>query len=762
MRNLIREAHRRSLWQVLGIYLAVSWIVLQVIDVLGNNIGLPDWVGPTALALLLVGLPIVVATAFVQEGLSGKTAPASDAPSPGESEAGAPSPVPAPADGHRRMFTWKNALLGGVAAFALLGILTAGYLFMRTSGIGPAATLVAQGVLEEGAEVLLADFESSDPDLADVVTGALRIDLVQSPTLSVVPRSELAGALRRMQRDEESAIGGDVARELAVREGYPAIIEGEIGVAGSGYVLTASVLGGAAWEPLAGFRVTAKSADDLIDAIEELSRDIRDKAGESLRSVQGGPGLKQVSTSSLEALRLYTRGETLENSDELGAVALYEQAVDIDPDFAMAYRKIGVGLGNIGIRRPDAVHALTRAMELRDRLPPAERYLAEAYYNSNVLGDRSATMRSYEQLLEVAPQNIAGLNNLGLVYIDVGRFEEAEELFERAIEIEDFFVAYANLADVRRAMGANEAAEDALDRAVERMPRSTSQIENERARAALDAADFETSATLIAAFGERFTATRDVGRHASLRALYTGSHGRAGEADAALDVLVGSQIFDGHPMRVASMRASVALSAGDSARASRILLQAYESTRDSLSPPDRIYGEWLPTLASAGAVDDVERIYSEWKQLESDDELGVRGRDGRRQLDATLAFRAGDFESATRLWDEHGRQCGPMCGVEASYFRAQMHEAKGSPQEALAEYERYLERPGYYRAYVDLAYRGRVIERLSEIHAELGNGAEAARYAAMLVDLWVDADEVFQPRVEAARARANESGGAAS
>ena len=71
MKRFVREVHRRSLWQVLGIYLAASWIVLQVVDVIGNNFGLPEWVAPGALILLLIGLPIVLATAFVQEGMSG-------------------------------------------------------------------------------------------------------------------------------------------------------------------------------------------------------------------------------------------------------------------------------------------------------------------------------------------------------------------------------------------------------------------------------------------------------------------------------------------------------------------------------------------------------------------------------------------------------------------------------------------------------------------------------------------------------------------
>ena len=70
MKKLIHEAHRRSLWQVLGIYLAGSWIALQVVAQLADSVGFPDWVEPFALVLLIIGLPIVMATAFVQEGVA--------------------------------------------------------------------------------------------------------------------------------------------------------------------------------------------------------------------------------------------------------------------------------------------------------------------------------------------------------------------------------------------------------------------------------------------------------------------------------------------------------------------------------------------------------------------------------------------------------------------------------------------------------------------------------------------------------------------
>ncbi len=127
--RLIREIHRRSLWQVLGIYLGSSWFVLQVADHLVSKIGLPPWVYGLAFLLLLLGLPIVLATAFVQEGIPG---PEEGAP-PGGPErartAAGREARPAP-KGFRRLFTWRNAILGGLVAFAAWGIVAAGWLVL--------------------------------------------------------------------------------------------------------------------------------------------------------------------------------------------------------------------------------------------------------------------------------------------------------------------------------------------------------------------------------------------------------------------------------------------------------------------------------------------------------------------------------------------------------------------------------------------------------------------------------------------------------
>ncbi|MDX1393443.1 MAG: tetratricopeptide repeat protein [Gemmatimonadota bacterium] len=760
MKNLIHEIHRRSLWQVLGIYLAVSWVVLQVVDVVGNNFGLPDWVAPAALVLLLLGLPVVIATAFVQEGMTAKefVPPPQSLADAGEV---APSPAPEP-ETHHRLLTWRNALLGGGAAFVLLAVLTGGYLFMRSSGIGPAGTLVAQGVMDEGASVVLADFDSPDDDLAEVVSSALRVDLLQSPTITVVGETEIAAARERMQVPADAALSGDMARELAVREGYGAVIEGEIGTAGSGYVLTARIRGGADWAPLAAFKSTARSEDDLIDAIEHLSRDIRDKSGESLRSVGNSPALRRVTTASIEALRTYSRAERQETQgDELGAIELYERAIELDPEFAMAYRKLGVVLGNLGIRRADQVAALQRALELRDRLPRSEAYLAEAYHSSSVLGDRAATIRAYESLLEIDPTNIAGLNNLALVYSDMGRFDEAVPLLERAIEVEVFPVAFNNLAWARVALGDDEAGDAVLVLGQQAIPGAAAFLEDYRIELTLERDSLRSAADLLASYEERFPGTRDRQRAAVRRYVLDVRRGRFADAQRRIDDFEGAESASGHSISVASTRSEIVGMLGDTASAVRALVAAVDVVRETRPPAERRYETAVRSLYRLGAVVRADALLDEWKREVPENELGVYGLDDRREMEARRAFGAGDLEAATRLWGAYERECPGVCDRWAAYGLANVHEAAGRPEAAIREFERFLADRGSQPPLLDALYRTPTIERLGYLYDQIGDAENASRYLTMFVDRWDGADPIVQPRVAAARARLAALGGTA-
>jgi hypothetical protein len=114
LKHLTQEIHRRSLWQVLGIYLGGAWVALQGIEALVSVLGPPEWVPGFALVMLILGLPIVPATAFVQEGVGAGEA-ASEALATSEAEGAA---TPGDVDGLHLVLTWRNVILGGVVVFA--------------------------------------------------------------------------------------------------------------------------------------------------------------------------------------------------------------------------------------------------------------------------------------------------------------------------------------------------------------------------------------------------------------------------------------------------------------------------------------------------------------------------------------------------------------------------------------------------------------------------------------------------------------------
>ena len=219
----------------------------------------------------------------------------------------------------RRMFTWKNALIGGGLAFVMLALVTGGFMYMRNAGIGPVGSLVASGLLEERAPIVIAEFESPDGSIGAAATEALRIDLAQSEVVDVVEPAALVDALERMERDGAEPLTFDIAREVAIREGYPAVIAGEIQSVGNGYALSARIVDAGSGQTLASHRETASDADAIIPAIDRLSSKMRERIGESYTDLRADDPLDEVTTGSLEALEKYTE-----------AIALFDRGGDMD------------------------------------------------------------------------------------------------------------------------------------------------------------------------------------------------------------------------------------------------------------------------------------------------------------------------------------------------------------------------------------------------------------------------------------------------
>ncbi len=422
-------------------------MVLQVVDVVKDNLGLPDWVFPFALLLLLWGCRSSWRRRWCRDGGCPGRTPARG----GECRrrVGCDRRARSRADdaGWKRqaLFTWKNALLGGGLAFVLLAVVTGGFMYMRNSGIGPVGSLVASGLLEERAEIVVADFVGDDPSMARAATQAFRVDLSQSELVKLVEPATLDEALARMELPEGQALTAEVARELAVREGYPAVIEGELTSVGDGYVLTARLADARSKETLASLRETAANANEIIPAIDRLSGKMREKIGDSYTNMRADEPLEYVTTGSLEALEKYSRALELfaAGTDHELAVDLLEEAVAIDSGFAMAWRKLGVETGGDRARE---IEALENAYRHRDRLTERERLLAEAQYYYDVEDDPRKAISVFERMVDLDPNDSWALNNLGASYLEIGEWEEAEHWVAKSVAVDSTVKSLTNVA----------------------------------------------------------------------------------------------------------------------------------------------------------------------------------------------------------------------------------------------------------------------------------------------------------------------------
>src|SRR5213082_1412299 len=328
--------------------------VLALTQLLVRLLGLPDWAFAGAVGLAAAALPFMLWTGAIERR---------------RARAGVP-----------HWLTWRRALVSAGSGFGLLGLVTATHAAMRQLGIGPVGTLVASGVLAERDRLVLADFENRtrDSTLGPSVGEAFRIGLAQSRVVRLLDEAAVGQALLRMGKRPGMALDVALARELAEREGAKAVVHGQIAAVGRGYVVSAELVSAADGTALVSLRETAQDDGAIIAAVDRLSGKLRERIGESLKTIRASDPLEQVTTGSLEALRKYSQGVRASDAGQLGrAASLLEEAIALDTTFAMAHRKLAVVLSNSGAAPSRVAEAATKAFRHRDRLTPLERYLAE-------------------------------------------------------------------------------------------------------------------------------------------------------------------------------------------------------------------------------------------------------------------------------------------------------------------------------------------------------------------------------------------------
>jgi len=498
--------------------------------------------------------------------------------------------------------------------------------------------------------VLVTEFASPDDltELAQATREALVVDLQQSGFVRVLSRVRVEETLGLMGHPPDTPVQGSLALEVAERAGAGAVVETVVARAGTRYVLSGRALASTSGEELFSVR-TAAGERGLLGAVERLSREMRLRLGEASGSLAESRPLSQVTTGSVEALRLYTLAERAMAFDPDRVSGYLEAALELDPGFAMAHR-LAAASGVNRMRFEDTDYHLRLAWEFRDRLADRERWLVEAAHAS-----------------EVAYQPF-----------------RAEELYERlVVRFPDEFIAWANLGNTRMSwLHDPEGALLALLRASDLEPDALRTLPVAAQTALVLGRGEQADAIMARASGPSFEAMQMRWRVA--RAFWLGDRGEvdagcrdllgAGlpplpQADdrevcgsmlivegdlaggvALLESVVEDYLRRGSFRNLASVFQSLAMAdlmEGDTVRAGERFLEVLEmAPPDAFGEPDRFIFRMNLEIPAAllGFADVVAQIQARYPPL--DDPEHLLGRGGLHLARAASAVAAGDGETA--------------------------------------------------------------------------------------------------------------------
>jgi eukaryotic-like serine/threonine-protein kinase len=361
-----------------------------------------------------------------------------------------------------RKLPWKILVPSAVVLLSVL--IAVGFYFHSAHAAG----------LTEKDTIVLADFANTtgDPVFDGTLKQALAVDLDQSPFLRVVPAARVHETLSFMGRSPDERLTTDVARDLCLRVGSKAMLSGSVASLGSQYVLTLNAINCQSGDSLAQQQAQASSKEQVLAALGNAASKLRSTLGESLASVQKfDVPIEQVTTSSLEALKDFSLGNAeFDHDRQVPSLPFYRRAVELDPNFAWVYARMGTVYANLG-ELERAREYIRKAFELRDRVSEREKlYIMEHYYQT-VTGEHEKEVETLELYQRTYPSDSIPGNNLAIGYEEIGQNEKAIEPARHSIAVEPTSPnAYSTLAYAYAAIGRSDEARETVQEALKRFP----------------------------------------------------------------------------------------------------------------------------------------------------------------------------------------------------------------------------------------------------------------------------------------------------
>jgi eukaryotic-like serine/threonine-protein kinase len=293
--------------------------------------------------------------------------------------------------------------------------------------------------LTETDTVVLADFANStgDPVFDSTLRQGLAVQLEQSPFWSVISEQRMQQTLRLMDRPPDARINLQTAREICARTGSAAVIEGSIASLGTQYVLGLRAESCRNGDVLAEEQAQAARKEDVLGALDKTATRLRSKLGESLSSVEKyATPAEEITTPSLDALQAYSLGrKVFFEKGNTPALPYLQRAVELDPNFAIAYRALAAMYGNLN-QSDRMAENVRKAYELREKVSERERFYIESSYYWMGTGELEKAIPADELWRQSYPRDYALYVHLGAIYIRLGNLEKALEETRESVRLE--------------------------------------------------------------------------------------------------------------------------------------------------------------------------------------------------------------------------------------------------------------------------------------------------------------------------------------
>jgi eukaryotic-like serine/threonine-protein kinase len=618
-------------------------------------------------------------------------------------------------------WTRRRSIVTAGAAFLIL--MVAGFTVWRVVSPRPALT---------GTDViLLASFvnKTGDPIFDNSLDKALEVKLTESPFLSLFPDAEVRRTMGSMRHEPTERVTQELGIEICKRQGLKAVVVPEIAAVGSRYLITLEAIDPLNQKSIARQQEEAETKDKVIAALGKAGSQLRRRLGESLSSLQKyNAPLDLATTSSLEALEAYRKGQTLYRSGKRGeAVAFFERAVELDPQFCSAYSMLGSVYHSIGDDQASRKN-FARAFELRDRhLTQEENFQSTALYNLSTTGNLEKAIAVLVLYQQAYPRSAIAYNLLGIAYAQLGKTEEALRQFYLAMDHAPAPSAqhYSNASQALMILGRFDEAKRLLDQWQQKGSLNPFQkafryriasIENDGATMERLARETPADDLSWIQLQMRLAFWRgDFGKLRSLSETLVTQQSRAKRMENAADEL--------------AWHARVESYLGNYALARKLCRQAGEASKDDTLMLDNC----AKALGNAGELTEAEALAVKKDRLVPEDTRNLKM--CLPEIRSIIESERGNAVAAVDLLSPVSQY--EQGTIDIPYVRAQAYLTAGEHAKAAAEFEKVIVHRGWtdWEIFAPLAQLG-----LARTYAREGDRENSRKAYDDFFTTWKDAD----------------------